>query len=365
MTAPCEKPPSTIRSAGNGSASNHSASAPSTPRRTSPDRDSRRAAPCTSARRRAAATAARAACSPAAAVLGIERVEQREEIVLVRAAAVEEDERALRLARRRALERAEAHARVQFSRGFGSGVSIGSTCARRCSKSGGRISFSPRCSVILVGREARARASRSRRARRSARGSRSSGTRSGRSPASGWPPASATRRCQASCSSIVDAHATWCTVPAPGMPVLLGCGLVLDPAAAQLAARVPALALALEAELRRGTGRCAARDCARRRARPRSPAARARAESPDGRRSAARPGRARSPADAGALPGREDGRCRPRARRRAARPRSRAPLPSRRARRPCGPSRRPARPGAAPGYSKNVMSAPGVPCSSA
>ena len=77
----------------------------------------------------------------------IERVEQREEIVLVGAAAVQQDESALRLADRRALQRRQAHVRVQLSRGAGSGVSSGSTCVRRCSKSGGRISFSPRRSM--------------------------------------------------------------------------------------------------------------------------------------------------------------------------------------------------------------------------
>jgi hypothetical protein len=77
------------------------------------------------------------------ASLGIEGVDQREEIVLVGAAAVEEDERACRRSNGRTFQRTQGQRRLR-SRGFGSGVSSGSTCARRCSKSGGRISFSPR-----------------------------------------------------------------------------------------------------------------------------------------------------------------------------------------------------------------------------
>src|SRR5207248_161700 len=82
------------------------------------------------------------------ATLGVERVEEREEVVLVGAAAVEEDERSLRLPRGGALEVPElAHERtLQLSRGFVRGVSVGSICSRRCSNAGGRISCSPRCS---------------------------------------------------------------------------------------------------------------------------------------------------------------------------------------------------------------------------
>ena len=64
------------------------------------------------------------------AALRVEDVEQREEIVLVGAAAVEEDERAGGLAVGRPLgDRHEA----TRSRGFGSGVSTCSSCGRRAS----------------------------------------------------------------------------------------------------------------------------------------------------------------------------------------------------------------------------------------
>ena len=69
--------------------------------------------------------------------------EQRQEVVLVGAAAVEEDERAVRLTRGRAGSRLEAQRAAQVSRGFVIGVSTGSTCSRRCSKSGGNERCSP------------------------------------------------------------------------------------------------------------------------------------------------------------------------------------------------------------------------------
>ena len=68
--------------------------------------------------------------------LGVEHVEQRVEVVLARTAAVEEDERPVRLAGRRAdevLEGAAAHLTAQSARGSGSGVTTFSTCSRRCS----------------------------------------------------------------------------------------------------------------------------------------------------------------------------------------------------------------------------------------
>ena len=76
--------------------------------------------------------------------LGIERVEEREEVALVGAAAVEENERPLRLARRVADERLD---QVTFhaARGSGSFVNAGSIRSRRCSKAGGSESRSPRC----------------------------------------------------------------------------------------------------------------------------------------------------------------------------------------------------------------------------
>ena len=82
----------------------------------------------------------------------------------------------------------------------------------------------------------------------------------------GRPPASATRRCHASWSSIVDAHATWCTVPAPGTPGSSGAvSYSIQPPreSPRVSQRSPA---ALEAELPRGTARCAALDVARVRA---------------------------------------------------------------------------------------------------
>jgi hypothetical protein len=78
------------------------------------------------------------------AALRIERVEQRKEILLVGTAAVEQDERARRLYGGGTLERLQGQ-RTLRSRGLGSGVSSGSTSARRCSNAGGRISVSPRC----------------------------------------------------------------------------------------------------------------------------------------------------------------------------------------------------------------------------
>ena len=61
--------------------------------------------------------------------LRVEDVEQRKEIVLVRAASVEENERALGLT----FGRPFANDHERASRGFGSGVRICSTCARYCS----------------------------------------------------------------------------------------------------------------------------------------------------------------------------------------------------------------------------------------
>ena len=53
------------------------------------------------------------------APLRVERIEEREEVVLVGPAPVEEDERAVRLARGRAGSRLEAQRAAQLSRGFG------------------------------------------------------------------------------------------------------------------------------------------------------------------------------------------------------------------------------------------------------
>jgi hypothetical protein len=81
--------------------------------------------------------------------LRIEVIEERKEVVLVRAAAVEEDERARRLVRRRTdsvLKRVDAQRTGSRTRGLRMGVRICSTRSRRCSKLGGRASRSPRCS---------------------------------------------------------------------------------------------------------------------------------------------------------------------------------------------------------------------------
>ena len=68
--------------------------------------------------------------------LGIERVEQRVQVVLVGPAPVEEDERAVGLAGGGADPRFEQLGQLlaaQASRGFGSGVRAGSTWSRSCS----------------------------------------------------------------------------------------------------------------------------------------------------------------------------------------------------------------------------------------
>ena len=72
---------------------------------------------------------------------GVEGVQQREQVVLVRAASVEEDERTLRVARGLPNERSQRLA--QLSRGFWIGVRSGSTCSRRCSNAGGSDRRSP------------------------------------------------------------------------------------------------------------------------------------------------------------------------------------------------------------------------------
>ncbi len=75
--------------------------------------------------------------------LGVERVEQPVEVVLVRAAPVDEHERAVRVARGLADERVEAQV-CHAALGSGRGVSAGSICSRRCSNAGGSESRSPR-----------------------------------------------------------------------------------------------------------------------------------------------------------------------------------------------------------------------------
>lgn len=108
-------------------------------RRRVPDRERRRVrvadarddVPVRAARRQRQRAPRREVIEP---LLGVELARERDEIVLVGAAAVEEDEGALRLTRRLADERAQLGQRtLQLSRGFGSGVNRGSICARRCS----------------------------------------------------------------------------------------------------------------------------------------------------------------------------------------------------------------------------------------
>ena len=85
--------------------------------------------------------------TPEQAALRVELVEEPEEVVLVGAAAVVEDERALGLARRLANQWTSSLTRASApARGFVTGVRTRSISSRRSSRNGGRISFSPRCS---------------------------------------------------------------------------------------------------------------------------------------------------------------------------------------------------------------------------
>ena len=102
-------------------------------------RDPAEPVPVRAARRQRPRPAWRHAQQPA---FRVELVEEREEVVLVGAAAVEQDEGARRIAGGRPLARRQRHA----ARGSGSGVSTGSICSRRCSNAGGSESRSPRCS---------------------------------------------------------------------------------------------------------------------------------------------------------------------------------------------------------------------------
>ena len=80
------------------------------------------------------------------APLRVERFQQREEVVLVGAASVKEDERAFGLTFGGTGSVGEAQRVAQLSRGFVIGVRTGSTCSRRCSKFGGSERRSPRLS---------------------------------------------------------------------------------------------------------------------------------------------------------------------------------------------------------------------------
>jgi hypothetical protein len=82
--------------------------------------------------------------------VGVEHVEQGEEVVLVGSTAVQEHERALRLPTRRWAdavgEPVERHDRRASVRVSGSGVSTPARRSRKCSYAGGRASLSPRVS---------------------------------------------------------------------------------------------------------------------------------------------------------------------------------------------------------------------------
>ena len=92
--------------------------------------------------------AGRVACTDAEA-LRVERVEQRVEVVLVRAASMEED----RMFPPGSPSAGRSRASTVI-RAVGSGVSRGSICSRRCSKSGGQRKALAEMLGVLVGREA-------------------------------------------------------------------------------------------------------------------------------------------------------------------------------------------------------------------
>ena len=143
-------------------------------------RESRSRERRTSARRPAAATAGRGARRRVSRPVGVERVEEREQVVLVGAAAVEQDERTLRLAcRRNGPGRRGSPSRPARPR-VGQRRQDRLDLLAQVLERGRQDQRLAEVLRILVDREARVRAWRSRRGRRSARGSRSSGTRSGR-----------------------------------------------------------------------------------------------------------------------------------------------------------------------------------------
>ena len=102
ITAPCEKPPRTIRPDGTGRSSRNAASSGEgrVERLRIRRRDSAELVPVRSARRERERSARRDAEQPA---LRVERVQQRVQVVLVGAAPVQQHERAGRLAGRRAV----------------------------------------------------------------------------------------------------------------------------------------------------------------------------------------------------------------------------------------------------------------------
>ena len=127
ITHPCENPPRTSREC--GSASSHSAASAYDDVKLGDVRiaDPRHDVPVRAARRQRQRPTGAVPVQPPP---GVEHVEQRKEIVLVGAAAVEEDERTGRIARGGAL--ANDH-EERSARGFGSGARIRSTWSRYCS----------------------------------------------------------------------------------------------------------------------------------------------------------------------------------------------------------------------------------------
>ncbi len=87
--------------------------------------------------------------------LRVQRVAEPEQVVLVGATAVVEDQQALGLTGGGPFAVDRAHRTSSFVRGLTTGVSSFSSCGRRCSCCLGRRSASPRCSGVLVDREAR------------------------------------------------------------------------------------------------------------------------------------------------------------------------------------------------------------------
>ncbi len=127
ITHPCENPPSTICACGSESSHSDASAYDAREGRHVRIADPRHDVPVRAARRQRQ-RAARAV--PVQPPLGIQHVEQRKEIVLVGAAAVEEHERAGRLALGGTL--ADDHAE-RSARRSGSGVRIRSTWSRYCS----------------------------------------------------------------------------------------------------------------------------------------------------------------------------------------------------------------------------------------
>ena len=325
-------------------------------------RGSRRAGRRTSGRRRAAARAARGACCRAGGARGrARRAAGRGRARRRRGrggARARPPARRRRGARARAAQRAASSPRADS----GSGVSIGSIWARRCSNAGGRMSVSPRCagssSIAKPGPERRDLEQDAARLAEVDRAEPEAVDDLGRA-AAGVGDAVAPR--------LLLLHRRRPRDVVHGA----GAGDAGSPApprtrSSRRATRraSPSGSPSARSRARRGTARC------------RVEIARVRADALEALQRELGGISGWSAIERLVGHGRDDelvpqpfrvgerDACRRRARRRAGRPRSRAPPRSRRARRPCAPSRAGAA-GRAPGYSKNVMSAPGLPCSSA